>query len=91
MTAHACPSCRCSWPRVVTVTPAQRRVVDALLLDGCDNATAARRTGMGVETAKSHLQRVMGAAGTPSRTSLCVALLRGELVLHTTGAGRRAG
>jgi DNA-binding NarL/FixJ family response regulator len=70
-------------PRIVALTPAERRVLEAFLTDGCDNATLARRLGCAHETVKSHLRAVLRATGCPDRAALAVALLRGRVAIRT--------
>lgn len=65
--------------RTVVVSPAQYRVLRALLHDGADNDTLARRLGIGVPTIKDHLRVLFAATGTTTRTELVVAVLRGRV------------
>ena len=64
----------------VYASPAQLRVLRALLIDGCDNETIARRVGCGVQTVKTHLKWWYRVTGCPDRASLCVAVLREHVV-----------
>ena len=76
---------------VVDVTPMQRRVVGELALDGPDNALIAERLDLSVETVKTHLRNVMGAAGVPNRTALVCGLLRGQIKLRIADGRRPEG
>lgn len=66
----------------IEVTPRQRDMLDALMLDGADNATIARRMGVGYETVKDYMKTILSSTGLTSRTSLVLALERRQVKVH---------
>jgi DNA-binding CsgD family transcriptional regulator len=69
-------------PRLVTVTPMQRKVIGELAYDGADNATIALRLHLSEHTVKTHLKRAQAAIGADNRTHLVCLLLRKHVQLR---------
>jgi DNA-binding NarL/FixJ family response regulator len=68
--------------RTLPVTSQHMDVLRELLHDGADNAEIADRLDLDVQTVKSHLRRLLAAAGCQTRTELVVRVLRGQLRLR---------
>lgn len=60
-------------------TPAQRQVLDLLLL-GCTNGRAALQLQLSVRTVESHVQAMLRRSGTHNRTELVAWWLQGAAV-----------
>lgn len=65
--------------QIYRVPLGQYQTLCALLVDGCDNRTLARRLGVSVETVKTQLRRLYGATGYHTRAELITAIARGEV------------
>jgi DNA-binding NarL/FixJ family response regulator len=61
------------------LTPRQREIIELLVL-GMQNKQIARRLGIGVETVKTHISRILDRLGVSSRTEAVVVALRDGLV-----------
>ena len=61
------------------LTPRQREIVELLVM-GLQNKQIARRLGIGVETVKTHISRIIERLGVSSRTEVVVVALRDGLV-----------
>lgn len=71
---------------VAIVTPTERRCLDALLLDGGDGYTIARRAGVSYNHGKRCVTSVQHALGYSTRQELVVALLRGRAFYREVGS-----
>jgi DNA-binding CsgD family transcriptional regulator len=70
-------------PRLVVLTPAQRRVVGELTRDGASDGRIAHRLGISRETVTTHMRHAMRRLGAHSRAEVCVMLLRRQVVIRT--------
>lgn len=61
------------------LTQRQREIIE-LLVQGLQNKQIARRLGIGVETVKTHISRILERLGVSSRTEAVVVALRDGLV-----------
>ncbi len=66
-------------PRVVTITTAQRLVLDELCRTGAPNTTIAATLGITTDTVKSHLSAILYAGRWSNRTQVAVDCLRGRV------------
>lgn len=64
--------------RLVTITPAQARVLRELLNDGASNVTIARRLRVSTESVKSHTKALFRHFGVSNRAALVVEVLTGR-------------
>ena len=58
-----------------TLTPTEQKALDILPENGCSNKELADRMGIGVETAKTHINRAMKKKGFGTRAELIANLL----------------
>lgn len=84
MTAHT--------PPVIDLTPQQNMILRELVLDGAGNPAIAERTGLSLDTVKTHLSHVMDRVDIHNRTALAVAVLRRRVLIRVVdnNANRRA-
>lgn len=61
----------------VTITRAQRAVLDQLCADGADNPIIAARLHLAVDTVKSHIKALFRAYGVTTRAALVIAARAG--------------
>lgn len=73
------PSGNGSAPGAAELTARQREIVQ-LLVAGFQNKQIARKLGIGVETVKTHVSRIIDRLGVSSRTEVAVVALRDGLV-----------
>lgn len=86
MTALEVPVSRIA---TLELTRAERRVIEALLVDGAGNETLARRCGIKRDTAKSHVTRVLKRADLPNRTALVIEIMSGRMRMRTVAWSTR--
>ena len=65
---------------IVHLTATEFRVLKALMIDGADNETIARRVGgIGLQTVKTHMRRIYKKTGLHWRAELVLAVERGDV------------
>lgn len=69
-------------PPVVRISPRELEVLKALMIDGADNPTLARRLGCSYNTVKTHIASLLRKTNTPNRTALALEYLRGQVVIE---------
>lgn len=60
------------------LTPAEYRVLDAFLQDGCTNAEIAGALFLSEDTIKTHMKRILEKSGADNRAALAVMVLTGR-------------
>lgn len=68
--------------RTITVTPAQRELIDAFMFDGAEPTVIARRMGLTRGSIYNRFTKILDRAGMPNRTAFALALERGQLKLR---------
>lgn len=66
----------------IVLRPREMDALRALMFDGADNHTLARRLGIKYETLKFYMRRLIERTGYPSRTALVLAYERGEFTVR---------
>lgn len=66
-------------PRVITITPAQKRVLDQLVRDGATNATIAGRLGLKRSSVVTHVAALLGRLGLDNRAAIVAEVLHGRV------------
>lgn len=69
-------------PKIVQVTPAQRKLIGIFMTDGADPDTIAHRMGMRRGTVYNRFTRILERCELPNRTALALALERGQIRLR---------
>jgi DNA-binding CsgD family transcriptional regulator len=76
-------------PRVVVLTPQQRKTIGQLTHDGASDAAIAARMGLSTWTVNRHLTAAVKRTGARSRVQLVVWLMKRQVVIRTENRSGR--